>query len=71
MYLTREANLTTLRGLAALAPGSVVAMTFLLPLDLVDERDSPTAGACRPGRISWSPPGSENPLRPIAPLSGD
>ena len=39
MYLTREANQATLRDLAALAPGSTVAMTFLLPLDLVDERD--------------------------------
>jgi methyltransferase (TIGR00027 family) len=39
MYLTREANLATLRDLAALAPGSTVAVTFLLPLDLVDERD--------------------------------
>jgi len=39
MYLTREANAATLRDLAALAPGSTVAMTFLLPLDLVDERD--------------------------------
>ncbi len=41
MYLTREANLATLRELAGLAPGSTVAMTFLLPLDLVDERDRP------------------------------
>jgi methyltransferase (TIGR00027 family) len=39
MYLTREANEATLRDLAGLAPGSTVAMTFLLPLDLVDERD--------------------------------
>jgi methyltransferase (TIGR00027 family) len=39
MYLTREANQATLRDLARLAPGSTVAMTFLLPLDLVDERD--------------------------------
>ena len=39
MYLTRGANLATLRDLAALAPGSTVAMTFLLPLNLVDERD--------------------------------
>jgi methyltransferase (TIGR00027 family) len=39
MYLTREANLATLRDLATLAPGSTVAMTFVLPLDLVDERD--------------------------------
>ncbi len=39
MYLTREANQATLRDLAALAPGSTAALTFLLPLDLVDERD--------------------------------
>jgi len=34
MYLTREANAAMLRQVAALAPGSVLAMTFLLPLDL-------------------------------------
>jgi methyltransferase (TIGR00027 family) len=39
MYLTREANLATLREFAALAPGSTVAMTFLLPVELVDEQD--------------------------------
>ena len=39
MYLTKEANQATLRDLAKLAPGSTVAMTFLLPLDLIDERD--------------------------------
>lgn len=36
MYLTREANLATLRQIAQLAPGSTLAMTFTLPLDLVD-----------------------------------
>jgi methyltransferase (TIGR00027 family) len=36
MYLTREANLATLRQIAHLAPGSTLAMTFTLPLDLVD-----------------------------------
>ncbi|CAG9231921.1 S-adenosyl-L-methionine-dependent methyltransferase [Paraburkholderia sabiae] len=36
MYLTREANLATLRQIAQLAPGSTLAMTFLLPLDLID-----------------------------------
>jgi methyltransferase (TIGR00027 family) len=41
MYLTREANLATLRDLATLAPGSTVAMTFMLPLELLDERDRP------------------------------
>jgi methyltransferase (TIGR00027 family) len=41
MYLTKEANAATLRQLAALAPGSTVAMTFMLPMDLLDERDRP------------------------------
>ncbi|MBN3762947.1 class I SAM-dependent methyltransferase [Burkholderia sp. Ac-20365] len=36
MYLTREANLATLRQIAQLAPGSTLAMTFLLPLELID-----------------------------------
>lgn len=36
MYLTHEANLATLRQVAALAPGSTLAMTFLLPLALID-----------------------------------
>ncbi|WP_042259352.1 class I SAM-dependent methyltransferase [Paraburkholderia heleia] len=37
MYLTREANLATLRQIAQLAPGSTLVMTFLLPLELIDE----------------------------------
>jgi methyltransferase (TIGR00027 family) len=37
MYLTREANLATLKQIAQLAPGSTLAMTFLLPLDRIDE----------------------------------
>ncbi|WP_424893568.1 class I SAM-dependent methyltransferase [Streptomyces sp. XH2] len=36
MYLTRETNATTLRQVAALAPGSMFATTFLLPLDMLD-----------------------------------
>ncbi|MGD0703191.1 MAG: class I SAM-dependent methyltransferase [Trebonia sp.] len=39
MYLTKEANAAALRQLAALAPGSTVAMTFMLPVELIDERD--------------------------------
>jgi methyltransferase (TIGR00027 family) len=39
MYLTKEANAATLRELAALAPRSTVAMTFMLPVELIDERD--------------------------------
>ncbi len=36
MYLTLDANAATLRQVAALAPGSTFAMTFLLPLELAD-----------------------------------
>ncbi|MFF7943276.1 class I SAM-dependent methyltransferase [Nocardia gamkensis] len=36
MYLTREANIVTLRQLSQLAAGSTLATTFLLPLELVD-----------------------------------
>jgi methyltransferase (TIGR00027 family) len=39
MYLTREATEATLRQVAALASGSVLAMTFMLPVDLVDESE--------------------------------
>jgi methyltransferase (TIGR00027 family) len=41
MYLTREALAATLRQVAALAPGSTLAMTFLLPLDLMEPDDRP------------------------------
>ncbi|MCA8491689.1 class I SAM-dependent methyltransferase [Burkholderia arboris] len=36
MYLTREANAAALREVASLAPGSTLAMTFLLPLEHAD-----------------------------------
>jgi len=42
MYLTREANLATLREVASLAPGSTFAMTFILPIEMADP-------AVRPG----------------------
>jgi methyltransferase (TIGR00027 family) len=41
MYLTRDANLATLRQITALAPGSTLAMTFILPLDLIDPKERP------------------------------
>jgi methyltransferase (TIGR00027 family) len=41
MYLTKDATAATLQQLASLAPGSTVAMTFLLPAELVDEADRP------------------------------
>ncbi|MEV6147436.1 class I SAM-dependent methyltransferase [Streptomyces sp. NPDC051992] len=39
MYLTREATAATLRQIASLAPGSALAMTFLLPPELLDDAD--------------------------------
>jgi O-methyltransferase involved in polyketide biosynthesis len=36
MFLTKEANVATLRQLTALAAGSTFAMTFMLPLELVE-----------------------------------
>jgi len=41
MYLTKEAIAAKLRQVAALAPGSTLAMTFLLPLDLTDPEVRP------------------------------
>jgi methyltransferase (TIGR00027 family) len=39
MYLSKEVTGATLRQLTALAPGSTLVMTFLLPADLIDEAD--------------------------------
>jgi methyltransferase (TIGR00027 family) len=39
MYLTKEANASTLRQLAGLAAASTLAMTFLLPGELLDDAD--------------------------------
>jgi len=39
MYLNKEATMATLRVLAGLAPGSTLAMAFLLPPNLLDETD--------------------------------
>lgn len=37
LYLSKEANAATLRQIAGLAPASTLAMTFLVPSDLVDD----------------------------------
>ena len=39
MYLTKDANAATLRQIAWLAPASTLAMTFLLPTELLDDAD--------------------------------
>lgn len=41
MYLTKDAIAATLRQIAALAPDSTLAMTFLLPLELMDPEVRP------------------------------
>lgn len=41
MYLSEEAVLATLRQVAALAPGSTLAMSFLLPVELADPEVRP------------------------------
>jgi methyltransferase (TIGR00027 family) len=41
MYLTKDAIAATLRQVAALAPGSMLAMTFLLPLELAEPEVRP------------------------------
>jgi methyltransferase (TIGR00027 family) len=56
MYLTKDANTATLRQIAALAPGSVVAMTFLLPLELADPEVRPGLEMAEKGaRASGTP----------------
>jgi methyltransferase (TIGR00027 family) len=45
LYLTKEANAATLRQVAALAPGSTLATTFILPLELLDPVDRPVVEA--------------------------
>jgi methyltransferase (TIGR00027 family) len=56
MYLTKEANVVTLGQLAGLAPGSTLAMTFLLPLELADPEIRPGLEMAEKGaRASGTP----------------
>lgn len=56
MYLSREANADTLRQVAALAPRSTLAMTFLLPLERVDPELRPALEMAQTGaRASGTP----------------
>ncbi len=50
VYLTREANVAALRQVATLAPGSTLATTFILPLELADPE-------VRPG-LEWAAKGA-------------
>ena len=56
LYLTKEANAATLRQIAALAPGSTLAMTFLLPSEQVDDALRPGFEAAEKGaRVAGTP----------------
>ncbi|HVV08569.1 class I SAM-dependent methyltransferase [Amycolatopsis sp.] len=56
MYLSKETTAATLRQLAGLAPGSTVAMTFLLPPELLDHADRPGLRTSQTGaRASGTP----------------
>jgi methyltransferase (TIGR00027 family) len=56
MYLTKDAIAATLRQIAALGPGSMLAMTFLLPLELADPEVRPGLQLAEKGaRASGTP----------------
>jgi len=56
MYLTKDAIAATLRQVAALAPASTLAMTFLLPLELADPEVRPGLQLAEKGaRASGTP----------------
>ena len=56
MYLSKDATSATLRQLAGLAPGSTLAMTFLLPRDLLEDADRAGLRAADQGaRASGTP----------------
>lgn len=56
MYLTKDAIAATLRHVAALAPGSTLAMTFIVPLELAEPEERPGYEAAERGaRASGTP----------------
>ncbi|MCK7624444.1 class I SAM-dependent methyltransferase [Streptomyces sp. RS10V-4] len=56
MYLTKDATAATLRQIAALAPGSTLALSFLLPAELLDAADRPGLRASTNGARSSGTP---------------
>jgi methyltransferase (TIGR00027 family) len=56
MYLTKDAIATTLRQVAALAPGSTLVMSFMLPIELADAEVRPgIARAAEGARADGTP----------------
>jgi methyltransferase (TIGR00027 family) len=49
LYLTKDAIAATLRQIAALAPGTTFAMTYILPLELADPEERPGYEAAERG----------------------
>ena len=56
MYITKDATAAVLRKIAGLAPGSTLAMTFLLPIELLDDDDRPGLRASKEGAQSSATP---------------
>jgi methyltransferase (TIGR00027 family) len=56
MYLTKEANAATLRQIAALAAGSTLAMSFLLPFELAEPALRPGLEASQKGAAASGTP---------------
>lgn len=56
VYLTKDANMATLREVAALAPGSTLAMTFMPPLELLDPEDRPMLEIAEKGAAASGTP---------------
>ena len=56
LYLTKEAIIASLNQLATLPPGSTLAMTFYLPIELLDDEDKPMQEMAEKGaRASGTP----------------
>ncbi len=56
MYLTHEANAASLRQISSLAPGSALAMTYMRPIEEIDEPERTMRGfAERGARTSGTP----------------
>src|SRR6185312_9270836 len=56
LYLTKEAIIATLNQIATLARGSKLAMTFYLPIELLDEEDKPMQEIAEKGARSSGTP---------------
>jgi methyltransferase (TIGR00027 family) len=56
LYLTKEANAETLRQIAVLAPGSTLAMSYILPIELAAPEERPGREMAEKGaRASGTP----------------